>query len=49
MEEWRNLPEFLRGLANLRPRASPQFVQVGLFLSSCSNLSWLVKAACGIC
>lgn len=42
--------EFARArMANFCLKTSPQFAQVELFLSRCSNLFWLARAACGKC
>lgn len=35
------------GLANFCLKASLWFAQIGLFLSMCGNLFWLVWVACG--
>lgn len=36
-----------QGLADSHLEALPRFAQVELFLSTCSNLFWLVREACG--
>lgn len=38
-----------QGLAGFHLEALPRFAQVELFLSTCSNLFWLVREACGHC